>query len=207
MFDNPVWCTFQNSKGYIILSVMFLVVWLNVPNRNHLHKGKYSYSRNQFPHEGLLGLYSLPEASGKVAVQTGQLSFLSCLPVSVCWGWHRGQPSRGCWDESIDGIQTQEISRGLFVGEWQPVQDYTEWWPSPLHLMWIESSPLLPTTSDPFNSNLGRITFHHLGSSLSCSGSDVTWPHDCSKRKKGHIVSGGQCFVVITVGWRGRQTQ
>lgn len=150
--------------------------------------GKYSSSHNNFPPVAS-GLCSLPEASGRVAVQTGQLSSLRFLPASVCWGWRGGQPSRGRWDGAIDAIRTQEISRHLFVVEWQPAQDDTEWWPSPLHLMWIKSHH--PPTH-PFNSNLGRVTFHRLGSSLSCGGSDVTRPPDCSK-KKGHIVSGGQC--------------
>ena len=54
---------------------------------------------------------------------------------------------------------------------------------------WIVHTPppLCPTIS--FRSNLGWISFHHLGSTLSCSGSDVTGPCDCSE-KKGGFVSG-----------------
>lgn len=60
MFDNRVWYSFKNSKGYIILSVMFLVVWLNAPNRYQLRKKStvFLFSEQILPHKGFGSLFA-----------------------------------------------------------------------------------------------------------------------------------------------------
>lgn len=115
-----------------------LVVWLNVPNRYGLHEDSCSIQsmdvlQRLWSAFADKGVSILPK---KVTVQTGQLSFLECL-LRVT----RRAASRGCWDESMDRYRHKKSHMVSFVGEWWPLQDYTKWWASPLHLMWIKPPP------------------------------------------------------------------
>lgn len=173
-------------------------------NRCNLHRGKAFFFFSfweQFPSSSIGSvLASRGVWKGRGADRSAFSSwfpFCECL-LGVTRRAAKQRPPG--WINRCD-TDTRKISRHLFVLEWRPAQDDTDRWPSPLHLMWIKSvppsaAPPLACTPPPtpFNSNLARVTFHRLGSSLSRCGSDVTRPPDRSK-KKGHIVSGGHVLL------------
>lgn len=130
-------------------------------------------------------------------VQTSHLSSFWAR-WSVCRGDAEGsqQRDRSDLDEWLNRYctDTRAVSQSRFRWVMAPARLHhtTSIFPPHLSESTLSASSLVRTTTS-FTSILGKISFHHLGSALSCSGSDVTGPCDCSG-KKGSIVSGELLF-------------